>query len=235
MYIVIGRRKLVVMCAAVLAAGAICGSVLKMVPSRKTFGGRESITVVVDAGHGLPDGGAVGAGGSVEADINLKIADKLCEVLEGKGIDVIMTRTDRRGLCSGENEWSKVEDMRLRREIMKKSGAELFVSVHMNHFTDSSVHGLRLFYAANHPEMKQLCELMQQKMSEVTGAKINAVRAADKGLFLMKAPPIPAVLVECGFISNPDEEKRLLTDEYASKIAWAMADSIEKCHFGGIC
>ena len=230
MYVVIGRKKLVVICAAILAAGAAVGSVLKMVPSRNTFGGRTNMTVVVDAGHGLPDGGAVGAGGSVEADINLEIAQKLCEVLEGKGIDVVMTRTGKDGLRDEKTGgWNKVDDMKKRLAIMKKADAGLFVSVHMNHFTDPGVHGLRLFYAANHPETKQLCEIMQKKMGEVTGAKVNAVRAADKGLFLMKSPPTAAILVECGFISNPAEEKRLLSDEYASKLAWAMADSIEKC------
>lgn len=230
MYIILGRKKLAVICAAVLVGSAAVGSVLKFAPSARTFGKERTLTVILDAGHGMPDGGAVGAGGSIEADINLKIVQMLGEVLEAKGIDVVMTRKTREGLrTDADGSWSKKEDMRLRLEIMRKTDADLFVSVHMNHFSDPSVHGLRLFYAANHPEAKQAAEKMQQKMSELTGAKVNAIRAADKSLFLMKAPPVAAILVECGFISNPEEEMCLLREEYTAKLAWAMADVIESC------
>lgn len=228
MYIILGRKKLAVICAAILFCTAAFASVLKFAPSERTFGKEYTGTVILDAGHGLPDGGAVGACGSVEADINLKIVQMLAEVLEAKGIDVVMTRQTKQGLrADADGSWSKREDMRLRLDIIRKADADLFVSVHMNHFSDPSVHGLRLFYAANHPEAKQTAERMQQKMSELTGARVNAIRAADKSLFLMKAPPVAAILVECGFISNPEEEKRLLREEYKAKLAWAMADVIE--------
>ena len=139
-----------------------------------------------------------------------------------------MTRRDRGGIVREGESWTKKDDMYLRKQAVKKSGADLFVSVHMNHFQQTSVHGLRLFYSANHPEIKPLAELMQKKMSEVTGAKISSVGAADKGLFLMSSPPMPAILAECGFLSNPAEEKRLSDREYQAKLAWAVAESIEE-------
>ena len=98
----------------------------------------------------------------------------------------------------------------------------------MKNFPGASVNGLRIFYSANHDEIKPLAEKIQAKMSEVTGAKTTAVKAADKTLFLMKNPPLPAILVECGFLSNAEEEKKLNNEDYQSRLAWAIADTIEK-------
>lgn len=233
MYIIKGRRE--ILRAAVLAAvGLAIGVTLRINPFSAVFGfgsGRE-LTVVVDAGHGLPDGGAVGENGTVEQGINLAVAQKLREVLEGKGISVVMTREDEYALAE-ESEGKTVrdmkrEDMNKRREIIRSSGADLFVSVHMNFFESDSVSGLRLFYSKNHPEIIQLTEAIQENMGRVTNARINPVKAADDTLFLMKNTPIPSILIECGFISNPEEEQKLNTDDYRARLAWAIADSIER-------
>ena len=117
--------------------------------------------------------------------------------------------------------------MNKRLDIMKNSHADIFVSIHMNSFGDQKVSGLHIFYDKNHPEIERLAKSIQNKMSEVTGAEMHAVKTADERLFLMKNPPMPAILVECGFLSNPDEEKKLASDEYQSKIAWAIASAIE--------
>lgn len=117
--------------------------------------------------------------------------------------------------------------MNKRLDIMKNSHADIFVSIHMNSFGDQKVSGLHIFYDKNHPEIEGLAKSIQNKMSEVTGAEMHAVKTADERLFLMKNPPMPAILVECGFLSNPDEEKKLASDEYQSKIAWAIASAIE--------
>ena len=210
--------------------GISLGMVIKFSPYSKTFLTDDNPCIVIDPGHGIPDGGAVGARGTVEQEINLVISKKLCEVLEGKGMKVIMTRTDENGLFSdgmGIREM-KVKDMKKRLEIMKKSDADLFVSIHMNYFPSSKINGLRVFYSANHSEIKPLAEQIQLKMSEITGAKTTAVKTADKTLFLMKNPPIPAILVECGFLSNEEEEKKLNNEDYQSRLAWAIADAIEK-------
>ncbi len=230
MYVVVNRKKCMVIAVIFLACGLVITGMLGIIPDRKTFGlDGEELCVVIDAGHGMPDGGAVGVNGSIEAELNLDIAKKLCEVLEGKGITTIMTRTGEGGVKAHENgSWSKVEDMRERLKVLRGSDADLFVSIHMNHFTSPSVSGLRLFYAANHSEIKPLAENIQSRMAELTGAKVTAVRAADKSLFLMKSPPIPAILIECGFLSNPDEEKKLKEDDYRAKIAWAIADRIQR-------
>ena len=236
MYVIINKKRFMLMCIPALIVGLLAGGVISFIPGEKTFGygSGETLKVVIDAGHGGPDGGAVGINGAVEAEINLEIAKKIADVLNGKGIDTIMTRNDSDGVRKeGADGWSKIEDMRMRLQMIKKSGADLFISIHMNHFQQTNVHGLRLFYAANHEEIKPLAENMQERMSEITGAKVSAVSAADKTLFLMKSPPMPAILAECGFLSNPAEEKNLSDEEYQAKLAWAIAESIEE-HFMGI-
>lgn len=192
---------------------------------------RSEVRVVVDAGHGAPDGGAVGASGTEEKEINLSIAKKLQEVLEGKGIEVIMTRETDDGIWDEDAQTireKKVSDMNNRLQIIKDSGADLFLSIHMNSFTNRKANGLRIFYDKQHPEGEQLAEEIQQNIAAVTGAETNAVKTADTRLFLMKDPVMPSILVECGFISNPEEEKKLQNDEYRAEIAWAIAESVEK-------
>ena len=191
----------------------------------------DNIKIIVDAGHGNPDGGAVGAGGTVEKDINLSIANILDEVLRAKGYTVIMTRVGDNGIYDPECKTireMKRDDMNKRLSIMKKSGADLFVSIHMNSFKNKSAHGLNVFYSSNHPKIKDLAEQIQLRIANVTGVTTHAVRTADEKLFLMKNPPVPSVLVECGFLSNPEEEEKLNNPDYQSRLAWAIAEGIEE-------
>lgn len=210
--------------------GMIAGMWFRSGRADTVFKSGDMPRVIVDAGHGEPDGGAVGANGTLEKDVNLSIALKTAEVLEGKGIRAILTRTGDSGLYSPEDttlRQKKRSDMNTRLNIMKNSGADLFLSIHMNSYQNSNAEGLNVFYAKNYPELEELCTLMQERMSAVTGAQIHTVRAADTSLFLMKSPPVPSVLAECGFLSNPDEEEKLCDEMYQSKIAWALAEAIE--------
>ena len=230
MYFILRKKHciigLLVICCIGMAAG--CLSVVTSHADKRT---RPQLSIIVDAGHGLPDGGAVGANGTVEQEINLAIAEKLEEVLAAKGVNVIMTRTDENGLWTSKSKTirdMKVEDMKKRLSVMKSSDADLFITVHMNSYQSTKASGLRIFYSKNHPEIKPLAENIQMGMSRLTGAKTTDVKAAERTLFLMKNPPLPAILVECGFLSNKDEEKKLNDDDYRSRIAWSIADEIEK-------
>ena len=213
----------------IIVCAVIC-STLKFTSVTEVFK-NNNFTVLLDAGHGEPDGGTTGYSGTVEKDINLSIAQKTREILEGKGIRVLMTRETDSGL-QDENALTiremKVSDMNRRLEIMKNSNADLFISIHMNSFPQKNVSGLRIFYSKAYEEIKPLAEEIQKEISRISGAKSYAVKTADEKLFLMKNPPMPAILAECGFLSNPDEEKHLNDEEYQSKIAWAMARAVEK-------
>ena len=225
--IVIGKKTLIIFSLSVITAVFFTFGILDFT---KNVFGNKTFSVIIDAGHGDPDGGAVGAKGTLEKDINLAISLKIEEVLNAKGIKVIMTRTGDSGLFQTRNRSlreKKREDMNTRLSIMKKSGADLFVSIHMNSFPDKKTQGLHVFYSQNHEDIKPLAENIQNRISEITEAKTHAVKTADKSLFLMKNPPIPSILVECGFISNPEEEKKLNDEDYQSRIAWAIAEEIE--------
>ncbi len=221
-------KKTVLMILLSAAAGLLAGSILKFTPVSTVFNPTE-FTVILDAGHGEPDGGATGAAGTVEKDINLAITKKLREVFEGKGIRVIMTRETDSGIQDGGSTIREMKrsDMNKRLDIMKKSRADLFLSIHMNYFPSKEASGLRVFYDKNHEETEELAKQIQDKIGEVTGAKTYAVKTADQSLFLMKNPPLPSVLVECGFLSNPEEEKKLNDEEYQAKIAWGIAYAVE--------
>lgn len=202
---------------------------ITMNKSEQTFN-NSKFKIVLDAGHGAPDGGAVGINGTEEKDINLALVLKLEEILEGNGFNVILTRTGDCGVYDDDKKTirdMKVSDMNNRLKIIKDSNADLFLSIHMNSFENKNVTGLNVFYDTNHPDIEKLAEEIQNNMGNVTGAKIHAVKTADTKLFLMKNSPVPSILIECGFLSNEDEEKKLNDDEYQSKIAWAIAYAIE--------
>lgn len=159
--------------------------------------------------------------GVVEKDINLAIVQKLQEVLESKGFEVILTRSGDSGLQDENAETirkMKVSDMNKRLDIMKNSHADIFVSIHMNSFGDQKVSGLHIFYDKNHPEIERLAKSIQNKMSEVTGAEMHAVKTADERLFLMKNPPMPAILVECGFCQIRTRRKNLQVTNISQKL-----------------
>ncbi len=197
--------------------------------SIKVFNNSKNYTVILDAGHGSPDGGAVGVNGTQEKDINLAIVLKTKEILEAKDVNVILTRMGDHSLYNSDDNTireKKRSDMNTRKAIIEKSNADLFVSIHMNSFSDKKANGLNVFYSKNHPEAEPLASELQQRISEITGAETHSVKTANESLFLMKNPPISAILIECGFISNPEEEEKLSSPEYQTKISWAIAEAI---------
>lgn len=195
-----------------------------------TFSLKDRYCVVLDAGHGSPDGGAVGLNGTEEKDINLDVVLKLREILENKGIKVVLTREGDSGIFAPNSQTiheKKVSDMKKRLYIINNSNADLFISVHMNSFTDSKSNGLHVFYSRNHPQAEETAIRIQEKISALTGAKTHAVKTASQSLYLLKNPTPPSVLIECGFLSNPNEEKLLNDENYRAKIAFAIAEAIE--------
>ena len=175
----------------------------------------------------------MGASGTEEKDINLDIVLKLREILESRGVRVILTRTGDSGIYDSSAKTiheKKVSDMRNRRDIINNSGADLFISIHMNAFGDSTSSGLHVFYARNRPEAEKTAKAIQESIAALTGARTHTVKTASDSLFLMKDPTPPAILVECGFITNPEEERQLNTEQYRAKIAFAIANAIFALH-----
>ena len=177
--------------------------------------------VVIDAGHGGRDPGAVSPRGTREDEINLKISKKLQTYLEKEGTKVIMTRTTNEALGK-----TKREDMNKRVQIIRNSGADIVVSIHLNMFSQPQYYGAQTFYMKNSEEGKRLAKSIQDQLIRVLNrGNTRQIKASDQYLIL-KASSAPTVLVECGFLSNPEEERLLKTDEYQEKIAWAIYSGI---------
>jgi len=186
--------------------------------------------IVIDPGHGSPDGGATGYSGSLEKDINLDIAKKLGSYLQQGGAYVIYTREDDNAVT--DNLEAKIKeikraDLANRKNIKSNSGADLFISIHMNKFEESKYKGAQVFYPGNSLESKELAQTIQQSITEFAdNSNYREAKDSKNDIFILNDSKIPSVLVECGFLSNPEEEAKLLTQEYQSEIAYAI--------FGGI-
>lgn len=182
----------------------------------------QEITVVVDSGHGGNDPGKVGLHGEKEKDINLSIAKKLQRNLEHQGIRVVMTRTDDNGLYSAGSVNKKREDMNRRVEIMNAPEVAFAVSIHQNSFTNSKYKGAQVFYYKTSEKSEALANSIQKSLIENVDTT-NARQAKENdNYYLLKKSKIPAVIVECGFLSNEEEAGRLCDENYQEKLAWAI-------------
>lgn len=179
--------------------------------------------IVVDAGHGEPDGGTVGPiTGLKESDINISIAEFLKEKLEAKGVEVVMTRLDKNAIAD-----TKAEDMEMRRQIISSSGQNITISIHQNHFEDESVHGPQVFYSENSVEGEKLAAYIQAAMNEDLNP--DAPREhLPSDYFIVNSGTAPSVIIECGFLSNPEEEQLLKKKIYRIRIVDAIIKGIEE-------
>lgn len=181
--------------------------------------------VILDAGHGNPDGGAVGQDGSIESNLNLEIVLKLQKLLEASNCTVILTRSDENGIYETTAETireQKVSDMKNRVDIANNSNAEIFVSIHMNKLEQSQYSGWQTFYKNNDDTSKEIAENIQTSLNYFIKKENSRTIKSISGIYLTKNVEIPLVIVECGFLSNAEENKLLQTDSYQNELAWSI-------------
>lgn len=181
--------------------------------------------LIIDAGHGGEDGGAVSDSGVLEKDINLLIANDTADLLFLFGFDVTKTRSDDTALStSGDTVRArKVDDMKKRLEIFNSSDNNVVISIHQNKFTESKYHGTQIFYSPNNDESKILAENIKFSVKSLLQPENEReCKKADSGIYLLNNTDIPAVIVECGFISNDEELKKLLTDSYQKQMSYSI-------------
>lgn len=187
-------------------------------------------TVVLDAGHGGEDGGAVSESGLIEKDLNLKITLLVAEMLRANGINVILTREKDELLYDKTVDYhgrKKVLDLASRRKIAAETENAVFVSIHMNTHPQKSCQGLQVWYSQNHPLSKELAENIQTTAQRLVQPQNHrSVKAATSAIYLLHKLEIPAVLVECGFLSNVEEAARLGDEEYRRALALSIFLSI---------
>ena len=174
-------------------------------------------TVVIDAGHGGSDPGSIGYKTKVhEADLNLKLSKMLKEKLEKAGICVVMTRDSEKAMLEGSGRKWKKEDMNLRKELIKNVRPNMVISIHQNSYTNHSYRGAQVFYDKTSEISKQIADFIQFEFKENLDKSIKATSPGD--YFMLKCTYAPSVIIECGFLSNAEDEKLLLTEDYQEKI-----------------
>ena len=171
------------------------------------------------------DGGAVSANGIAESDINLKIALKLQSLLEAANATVILTRSDENAIYELDSKTlnqKKVSDIKNRVKIGNESEADIFVSIHLNKIPQSQYDGWQTFYNSKNEKGKLLAELIQDSLGNSIDRKNKRVAKSINGIYIVDNVEIPLALVECGFLSNPEEASLLVNDDYQNKLAWGI-------------
>ena len=186
-------------------------------------------TIIVDAGHGGEDGGAVSNNGISEAEINLKIALKLQQLLEQSGSKVVLTRSDNNAIYDIDKKTlreKKNSDIRNRVKIGNNSSADIFVSIHLNKIPENQYYGWQTFFKDGNEDGKRLAICIQNNLNETMQKENKRVPLKISNVYIIKHVEIPTVIVECGFLSNIEEEKQLQQEEYQIKLAWGIYNGI---------
>lgn len=204
---------------------------VRFVLAEENDGTSNKKTILIDVGHGGYDGGAEGKSGTKEKDINLAISLKLKESLIAKGYNVLMTRDcDKDLLEQGEHSGTKkAQDIANRCKIKEESNADLFISIHQNHFPQGQYYGSQVWYS-NNTESSILAHIAQENLRVDLNYDNKRVEKPAKNDYkiLSCSDKMPSILVECGFLSNYEEEQRLLDNSYQQKISDSLSKSIDQ-------
>lgn len=185
--------------------------------------------IILDAGHGKPDEGAESSNGIAEAETNLKITLKVQKLLEQSGATVILTRSDENAiydLDAATLKQKKISDIHNRVKIGNNSSADVFVSIHLNKIPQPQYWGWQCFYNTRNEKSMDLAKKIQSNLNESIQKDNKRVPMQLDTVYIMKHVEIPISIVECGFLSNPEEEQDLLNDEYQDKLAWGIYNGI---------
>lgn len=167
--------------------------------------------------------------GTTEAKTNLKIALKVQNLLEQSGATVILTRSDENAIYDLDKSTlreKKISDIHNRVKIGNESSADIFVSIHLNKIPQEQYWGWQCFYRQNDEQSTKLAKSLQQNLNDAIEKENKRVAMKIDNVYIMKHVEIPISIVECGFLSNKEEEKMLLTDEYQDKLAWGIYNGI---------
>jgi len=173
--------------------------------------------IVIDAGHGGWDPGKVGKNDILEADINLAIAEDLQILLDLAGATVFLTRSEDTALGDTKN-----ADLAARSAMPSDMQAHIFISIHQNAYHNNKVSGAQTFYYGSSQESQRLAESIQACLTSFLNAENHKEAKAEESYYLLKKTATPAVIVECGFLTNDVEANKLSKEDYQEKVAWGI-------------
>ena len=181
----------------------------------------EGRVVLIDPGHGGWDPGKTGVQGDDEKDINLVIAHNLKFLLEMGGAQAVMTRYE-----DTATDKNKTADLKKRISLSDATEADIMISIHQNSFTSPMAKGAQVFYYRKSAEGKRLAELIQNAITEKADKENTRTAKENENYYLLKNTSVPAVIVECGFLSNRAEEEKLNSNEYQQMMAWSIYSGV---------
>lgn len=184
--------------------------------------------IVVDCGHGGMDPGMIGIDGLKEKEFNLAIGMKVKSALEKKGFQVVMTRESDSGLYDEDSNNKKAQDMQKRILLIQEVKPVLTVSIHQNSYEDSGVKGPQVFYYRDSAQGEELAKTIQEKLNDYLEVERPRQAKGNTTYYLLKRSPGVLNIVECGFLTNPEEAEKLSRDDYQEKVAMAVADGVEE-------
>lgn len=231
--IVIDRKKITMLLIGIFCFSAIlCTNVNRVEKVIATSATPVTDRVIIlDAGHGKPDEGATGEDGITEEKTNLDITLKTQKLLEESGATVILTRSNENAIYDLDKKTlreKKVSDIKNRVKIGNESQADILVSIHLNKGDSASYSGWQTFYKASDENGKRLATNIQESISEIITVENHRKAHEISGIYLVENVEIPVTIVECGFLSNPQEAEKLLTEEYQNQLAWGIYNGILK-------
>lgn len=186
-------------------------------------------TIIIDAGHGLPDGGAVAYDGTIESDLNLSIAKMLCEKLEKAGFECIMTREDENSIYTEGStiHAKKVSDIKKRVSIAQSNPDALLVSIHMNTYPSASVSGTQTFYKSSSELAKDIASEIQNAVNlKYQSESAKKIKPISSNIYLFNHIKNDSILIECGFLTNKSDLERLKTFDYQNQLSTTFAEII---------
>ena len=188
-------------------------------------------TIIVDAGHGGEDGGTQSSAGALEKDINLAVSMKLGTVLRLMGYTVVYTRSEDKlqyGADAVKQRQKKVSDIHYRMNIIENYPGAVFLSIHQNYYTQSKYYGAQVFYSKNNEKSQLIADSLQKNLRQyLQKDNDRQIMASGTDVYLLYNTTTPAVMVECGFMSNPGEALLLSDDAYQKKLSLAIAAGLE--------
>lgn len=189
------------------------------------FKRRKTTPVKTYPPHGGLDSGAVGKNGTLEKDVNLAVVKDLQQLLELSGFRTVLTRSEDISVYDPGTEGirnQKLSDMDNRLELIQSYPDSIFLCIHQNNFTDPAYFGGQMFYNNNNPGNRTLAQLMQDRFAQLQPGNDREIKLTGDELFLLKTNKNPSLMIECGFLSNPDEEAKLGTPEYQQQLAFTI-------------
>lgn len=225
MIVVVRKKSIFIALVTVLVVMIVAGCGIFFANARKVSSMAKKV-IVIDAGHGGIDKGVIGSNGTCESEKNLEISHKLKALLEDSGFIVVMTRENddiAKNIDNQEVGGFKNEDFQNRKKIIQNSGADMLISIHCNKFPSETRRGIQVFYNNLSEDGKNFAVVLQESLNALNAEHAGRMFTALSGdYYMLNCTEAPSVIIECGFLSNPEDERLLCTEEYLDELVYSV-------------